>query len=189
MAVGWACRWARFNPRLDFARRISYSRRSRRILGNGLGRKVTCFGVFVHALTGRALKVHFGFESEHTQVCPFVRAHGPCSKKDRGSTNISMITMPHPRHRTSRRTFLRIRPLFACVHPVLVRPSVSLLFFLSPCFLSPCFLSPCFLSPSVPLTIHPLMAAQAAFAAEKDDVPEKHVLHGCRCSPRVQRLG
>lgn len=184
MAVGWACRWARFNPRLDFAPRISYSRRSRRILGNGLGRKVTCFGVFLHALTGRALKVHFGFESEHTQVCPFVRAHGPCSKKDRGSTNISMITMPHPRHRTSRRTFLRMRPLFACVHPVLVRPSVSLLFFLSPCFLSPCFLSP-----SVPLTIHPLMAAQAAFAAEKDDVPEKHVLHGCRCSPRVQRLG
>ncbi len=146
MAVGWACRWARFNPRLDFAPRISYSRRSRRILGNGLGRKVTCFGVFLHALTGRALKVHFGFESEHTQVCPFVRAHGPCSKKDRGSTNISMITMPHPRHRTSRRTFLRMRPLFACVHPVLVRPSVSLLFFLSPCFLSPCFLSPCFLS-------------------------------------------
>ena len=188
MAVGWACRWARFNPRLDFARRISYSRRSRRILGNGLGRKVTCFGVFLHALTGRALKVHFGFESEHTQVCPFVRARGPCSKKDRGSTNISMITMPHPRHRTSRRTFLRMRPLFACVHPVRVPQFVSLLLSV-PLFSVPLFSVPLFSIPSVPLTIHPLMAAQAAFAAEKDDVPEKHVLHGCRCSPRVQRLG
>lgn len=138
VAVVWACRWARFNPRLDFAPQISYSRRLRRILGNGLGRKVTCFGVFLHALTGRALKVHFGFESEHTQVCPFVRAHRPCSKKDRGSTNIPMIMMPHPRHRTSRRTFLRMRPLPACVHPARVPQFVSLLFSV-PLLLSPCF--------------------------------------------------